>query len=84
MEEPNLSWEDENKNKSGGVIKLILLAILGLIGFGLYYVSAVALVIYAVVAIIALFILCLAFSGAYSTFTSTVLTFTYLKLSTKD
>ena len=66
------------------LVGLILLAILGLIGFGLYYVSAVALVIYAVVAIIALFILCLAFSGAYSTFTSTVLTFTYLKLSTKD
>lgn len=66
------------------LVGMILLAILGIIGFGLYYVSTVALAIYIVIMALALFILCLAFSGAYSTFTSTVLTFTYLKLTNKD
>lgn len=66
------------------LVGLILMAILFVIGLGLYYISMVALVIYTIIAVLALFILCLAFSGAYATFTSTVLTFTYLKLTNKD
>ncbi len=38
MEEPNLPWDDENKNKSGSVIKLILLAVLVLaVAMGIGY-----------------------------------------------
>lgn len=66
------------------LVGLILAAILFVIGFGLYYLSAVVLFIYAFTTALVLFALCLAFSGAYSTFTSTVLTFTYLKLSNKE
>jgi len=63
---------------------LLIVAFLSIIGIGLYYLSAVMLFIYVVIMVIALLALGLAFSGAYGTFTSTVLTFTYLKLSTRD
>lgn len=66
------------------LVGLILIGILVAIGFGLYYISSIVLFIYIFFMVLILIVLCLAFSGAYTTFTSTVLTFTYLKLSNKD
>jgi len=66
------------------LVSLFLIAILSLIGLGLFEINSIAVVFYAIIVVLSLIVVGLIFSGAYSTFTSTILTLTYLKLIGKD
>lgn len=71
-----------------GIALIIAMITLGgflfLIGFGLFFISQFLLAIYILIAAIFFIAAIVVISGAYSSFHSTVLTLTYLKLSQKS
>lgn len=66
------------------IVLVIVLGLMGIIGFGIYFVSVPATILFGFLALFAILIVSIIFSGVYSSFHSSVLTLTYLKLVDRD